>query len=135
MAKFTSASIEAMIYDFTGIPSDIGKGMCKGKGVVPEPTQARLTAYQNGMRELFNIPDDADAEATQQATQERIEKATEEDAEETLDKLMALTAELCQNTPSHKELQELPPRYRAAFLAWIHEEIANPEALSADTRR
>lgn len=136
MSNFSLEAIETLDYDFTGIASNSGKGGCKGKGTIPEPSQPRLEAYSAAMRELFDVKDNKDVA---DALNKDEKKPTDEEllAEQKVrsEKLLAITAELCQNTPSKAELEDLPPRYQRAFLKWIFREIADPEVLSAGTRR
>ena len=126
MSKFSLEVIETLDYDFTDIASNSGEGRCKGKGTIPEPTQARLEAYSAAVRELFNVKENS--EVTEAIEREAAEK-------EKSSTLLALTAELCQNSPTKAQLEDLPPRYQRAFLKWIFGSLANPEVSSADTRR
>lgn len=134
MSQFSFDAVEALDYDFTGFPSNSKpKAMCKGKGVIPEPSQPRLEAYSQAMRELYKVKDVKDVTEAMDAD-ERATKSREEEKERS-DKLLALTAELCQNTPSKAELSDLPPRICRAFMKWIFRELADPEVSSAGIRR
>jgi hypothetical protein len=119
MPVFSVDAVEALEYDFTGFPSNKGKGYCKGKGVTPEPTDALLKGYQSGVRELLGLDEDADAG--------KVAKKIEKDPEAMSAQLLALTAELCQDQPSQEELAELPPRVLRAFMKATFKEIADPE--------
>lgn len=125
MAKFTYDIIESLDYDFTGIPSNDGKGMCVGKGRIPEPTQPQLEAYSEGIKVLYGLNDKDEAN-------EAVQGDEKGDAS-TVTSLMALTAGLCQNSPSEKELDQLPPRAKHAFLKWIHAEMVDPKVSNGDT--
>lgn len=125
MSGFSIDAVEPLDYDFTQAPSNSGKGMCKGKGTIPEPSEALLEAYSAAVRDLYKVEDG-----------ESIAKKMDADKQkETSDKLLSLTATLCQNSPSKAELKELPPRICTAFMKWVFKEIADPEVSSAATRR
>ncbi|PLS86465.1 MAG: hypothetical protein CYG60_07075 [Actinobacteria bacterium] len=127
MSMFSLSAIEALDYDFTGIPSNSRHGeKCTGKGTIPEPSQERIEAYATATRELYEVEENDEVEdAIERAAQEKEKSKT----------LLKLTAELCQNSPSAEEIEDLPPRYQKGFLTWIFRELANPEVSSAGTRR
>lgn len=136
MSQFTVETIEKLEYDFTGIKHNIQpqkKGaaakFCTGKGVVPEPTETQLEGYSVGVKKIFGLDTAADSAETKEKVEGKIEKSDES----TTKKLMGLTSALCQGTPSKAELEELPPRYRNAFLKWIYSEVTNPEVSSGAT--
>ena len=126
MSTFSIESVEPLTYDFTGATSNSGEGKCKGKGTVPEPSQPRLEAYSAAVRELFNVKENKDVAAAIDQQAEAKEKSST---------LLALTAELCQNSPSKEEMEELPPRIQKAWLKHLYKELADPEVSSAATRR
>lgn len=132
MTAFDISAVEALDYDFTGFARNSGRGHCTGKGTIPEPTQPRLEAYAEGLRQLFGL-DEEDAVEEALETQEAKEEAPEMRSEERQDRLLELTAALCQGSPSKKELAELPPRIRNAFMKWVYKELADPEVLSGVT--
>lgn len=131
MSTFSVDSVETLDYDFTGFPKNAGRGKCKGKGVIPEPTQGHLIAYAEGLRQLYQVPTDDDDSETK--VSQEIEKSATEQSEKRQEGLLKLTAALCQNSPSAAELRELPPRIRTAFMKHVYQELSNPKVLSADT--
>lgn len=118
MAKFSIEAVEALDYDFRGIPKDEGKGYCTGHGTVPEPSTADLEVYQAKMQEIAGS-DPVKALAAQPDTEE---------SRKQLRHVLELTAALCKNSPSAEELEELPPRYKMHFIKWLAGELSNPEA-------
>lgn len=131
MSNFSYGSIEALDYDFTGVPSNSANGCCKGKGAIPEPTQAHLKAYAQALRNLYGLTEDDDPSNIAKA----IKSEKSASAEERAERLLRLTADLCQGSPSAEELLELPPRIRNAFMKWVYQELSDPEVSSAGTRR
>jgi hypothetical protein len=127
MAQFSISAIEPLEYDFTGIRSNSGDGYCKGKGTIPEPTEPLLRAYGEALRTLYGVEE---AEEVEEAID-----AEGPSAEERHRRLLELTAELCQQSPSADELQELPPRACNLFMKWVYKELSDPEVSSAGTRR
>lgn len=124
MSTFSITAVPNLDYDFTGFASNADSTKnCKGKGVIPEPSQPRLEAYSAAMRDLFKVDEDAtDAERVEQ-----VQEAIEADAKAKSESLLQLTADLCQDKPSKAELDELPPRICRGFLKWIYKELTNPE--------
>lgn len=123
MSKFSVDAVEALDYDFTGFDQDKDpKKKCTGSGVIPEPTQKHLDAYAVGMKKLYEVETDKEvSEAVNSETH------TKEAAEKRLSQIAALTAALCQNSPSKAELMQLTPRIRTAFLKWVYQELADPK--------
>ena len=125
MSTFSIDVIETLDYAFTEIDSNSGSGKCKGKGTIPEPSQPRLEAYSAAVRELFDVKENKDVAAAIDREAEAKEKSST---------LLALIAELCQNTPSKEQLEDLPPRYQRWFLKWIFGSLTDPKLSSGDTR-
>lgn len=131
MATFSADLVEPLEYDFTGFPSNSGSGNCKGKGVTPEPSDAVLRAYQKGVRELMGVKEDATpdelAKELEKQTKDQTAAEAQKEADEKSKKLLALTAQLCQNQPSVEELEELRPRTLRAFMKHTFKELADPK--------
>lgn len=126
MANFSSSSVEVLEYDFRDFASNSGKGSCKGHGEIPEPTSDALEAYGAATRELFKVETNKDVK----------EKLEDDDAAKAKSReLLKLTADLCENSPSVEELEDLPPRIQRAFFKWIFKEITDPEVSSGATPR
>lgn len=124
MAKFFSVdSLEPLEYDFTGIPKDGGKGYCKGKGAIPEPSTKALEEYQAAMQELMRG-----------RSLEALQKQDTEENKKLLHQTLELTTKLCQNSPSIEELEELPPRYKVGYMKAFNREMSNPEVLTPGIR-
>ena len=136
MSQFTVETIEALEYDFTKIKHNVQpktKGAavkyCSGKGVIPEPTETQLEGYSAGVKAIFGLDQADDDAETKKQVEGEIVKANESVTK----KLMGLTSALCQGSPSKSALEELPPRYRNAFLKWVYAEVTNPEVSSGAT--
>lgn len=134
MSQFNVETIEALEYDFTAIKHNVQpkKGAvkyCSGKGAIPEPTETQLEGYSSGVKTIFGLDEAADDADTKEKVEGQIVKANESVTK----KLMGLTSALCQGSPSKAELEELPPRYRNAFLKWVYAEVTNPEVSSGAT--
>lgn len=124
MPKFSADTVEPLDYDFTGITPDGGKTYCKGKGTIPEPSQARLEGFSKAIRELYEVS----ADATAKEIEKKMDRAeAEKDAKEKQDQLLELTAEFCQNSPTKEELEGLPPRVQRLFFKHIFRELTDPE--------
>ena len=131
MATFSNNSVETLDYDFTSFPKNSGRGNCTGKGVIPEPTQAHLQTFSDGMKLLSGS---TNAELTKEDQSKLIDKIASEGEEAMEDKVLKLIAGLCQNKPSVTELKQLPPRIRTAFVKWIHQQLADPKVTSGATQ-
>lgn len=124
MANFSSSSVEVLEYDFRDFASNSGSGSCEGHGQIPEPTSDALEAYAAATRALFAVETNKDVKA----------KLEDDDAAKAKSReLLALTADLCRNTPSVDQLEDLPPRIQRAFFKWIFKEITDPEVSSGAT--
>ncbi len=132
MSTFSYDAIEKIEYDFTSIPNNSGSGFCSGKGVIPEPTQPVLEAYAAGIKKLYGL-DDEDGKQEIEEAMEAGDSAAKTDGEEAPG-LMALTAALCQNSPSEAELDELPNRAKLAFMKWIYGELQDPKVTTDATQ-
>lgn len=132
MSQFSLSALEDLAFDFTGFPRNDGKGNCTGKGVIPEPTQAHLTAYAEGMKKLYDAESDPEKIAAQ-ADKDLSPRARDAATKKRARQLLALTSALCQGTPTTDELEELPPRVLTAFFKWVRKELSDPEVLSGDT--
>lgn len=135
MSQFTVDTIEALEFDFTKIKHNVQPARakevkyCSGKGVIPEPTEKQLEGYSAGVKAIFGLDQADDDAETKKQVEGEIVKANESVTK----KLMGLTSALCQGSPSSAELEELPPRYRNAFLKWVYAEVTNPEVSSGAT--
>ena len=129
MANFTIDALELLEYDFTGFPSNTQPGKkCTGKGIVPEPTQTHLDTYAEKLKDLFKVKEgETQAEVTERMEADMASDAGELTGKEKSEQLLQLTADLCQNSPNARELGELPPRIRNAFMKWVYKELADPK--------
>jgi hypothetical protein len=108
---FSSATVAALTFDFTAFPSDTDPNVrCTGKGIVPEPSTARLKAFGEALRSLYGT-DEPSEDAVVQSLEERIKER--EDA------IYKAYADLCAGKPSEEELRQLPPRIFGQFCAWL----------------
>jgi len=133
MGGFSADTFEKLDYDFTKIPKNSGEGFCTGKGTIPEPSDEMLQEFQKGaaedaaklmggsvsqqdlLRDPAKLVDLVSRTAeTRKATEKRL-------------------AKLCRNSPSEKELSELPPRYFNGFANWLTDEVGSPTRATAAT--
>lgn len=115
MSGFSAASVAALSYDFTSFPQDDGEGRCTGKGVIPEPTKAKLRAFYEGFDALMQR--DVDAEPP---SEDEIKAL----AAEMDEKVYGLLSGVCSGKPSVEELKQLPPRILSGFTRYIMESLA-----------
>lgn len=140
MAAFDIKAVEPLDFDFTGWKKNTGSGYCTGKGTIPEPTQAHLDAFAEGMKNM--VGKSKDEKITPEDTANLIDKTIEEAGAETESeknkalekKVIKMIAGLCQNSPSEAQLAQLPPRIRTAFMKWVHRQLADPKVMSDGTR-
>lgn len=132
MAKFSSQSIEGLEYDFTSIPHKSGEGYCKGRGLVPEPTEEGQKEYVRRLKEITGA---------ESVRSDHIESALDSveaepgEADDRIGRLKELLADFCKGSPSKEQLEQLPYRYFMGFVKWLSQEINDPEVKSAATRR
>jgi hypothetical protein len=124
------AAVESLDWDFS--TSKI-RDLAKAKGTVPEPTDAAIGRFLDGLKALYTqvqslgvgqLPTDAAPEemlaALSSLTGDKFVTFMADTAE--------LFATLCSSQPSKDELLLLPLRARIKFYAWIQSEVVNPEA-------
>lgn len=119
--------VEALDWDFS-------KAGVKAKGTVPEPTDATIGAFLDGLKKLYTDAQAAGMAPTidENATPDQMLDALVGLTGEAFVKFMADTAELfgtlCGQKPSAAQLLQLPLRVRVRFYTWIQGEVVNPEA-------
>lgn len=96
-------------------------------GIVPEPTEGRLSAYLNALTAVTG------AEATPEGANEALDAAVP-DGPTTLDGAAAMRAvrvaisDLCAGSPSAEIVAQMPPRLLKQFARWLGDElIADPK--------
>ena len=120
-------AVEALDWDFhaAGV---------KAKGIVPEPTDAAIGRFLDGLKKLYTQAQESGmaTEVSGSATPEEMLDALSSLTGDIFVKFMADTAELfadlCSQKPSTAQLLQLPLRVRIKFYGWIQEEVVNPEA-------
>lgn len=133
MSGFTAAELETLDFDFTGIPSATQPtptpeepnppvAYCTGKGVVPEPSTARLGRFYDYLDEGRKTIRDAIA-AQEHGDDPTGGVQASARLSETLDRVRAALADVCGGHPSRAEIDELPPRALAAFFGWLAGEL------------
>jgi hypothetical protein len=113
---------------------DFRKAGVKAHGTIPEPTDAAIGRFLDGLKKLYieaqkSVPADG---LPEDATPDQMLDALAQLTGDVFVKFMAdtagLFAELCSNKPSKEQLLELPLRVRVKFFAWVQMEVVNPEA-------
>lgn len=135
MAGFSYSSIETLDYDFTGVPSNTGKGHCKGFGIIPEPSDKDLQDFFAAQQEIAKKYGFGDTEALMRKLANMEEGEAQEMMQSATDDMMEVYAGLCKGHPSKEEIAELPPRVRNEFFRWVQGQFIDPNALSAATGR
>lgn len=119
MAGFKAEEvIEELSYDF---------GKYGGEGVTPEPSSAKIIAFQKAVRAIVapTVVEQAKAEERGKVTVAQLEEAManiDKGSEETakiLDDILAAVAKVCSNKPSLTELRALPFRLQQHFIGYI----------------
>ena len=123
--------VEALDYDFT-------KAGIKGaaaRGTVPEPTDAAIGRFLDGLKNLYekSQKDGLAAEGLDEtASPDQMLAALNSITGDAFVTFMADTAalfsELCGGHPATETLLQMPMRVRVEFYAWIQGEVVNPEA-------
>lgn len=113
--------IEKLDYDFTAFGGT--------KGVIPEPSDKVLLAFQDSMRKglvEYGVSDDVDL-TDNAAVMRVIAKLPSNQLAAFLDLQVEALAQFCQGTPTLQELQTMPVRVRNAFAGWLMGKFENPE--------
>lgn len=130
---YTADTLEEFAYDFTGITRQDGKGKCKGKGSIPEPSEDALTEFMKANAEaaVQMMGGNVSAQALMANPKKIVDlvSASASRRKET-EKLLA---KLCQNSPSADELSELPLRQFNGFANWLTEEVGSPTRATGAT--
>lgn len=122
-----SKAVEPLDYDFSEfVPGCIG--------TIPEPSQAAMRDYQRALIKIQKRVQDVqpDEDAYAKLTAEELETLSET-VEKITDEIDVITATLCKNKPSAKEVGKLPHRVKMAFATWLQEQFT-PEALTSATK-
>lgn len=97
------------------------------KGTIPEPSDDILAKYSRDMAVLVNEELDEDVDPRDiRAVMRAAAEVSETELIEQQEKVAEVTAALCQDSPSKKELMDLKPRVRRAFYGWLNGQL-NPE--------
>ncbi len=110
MSGFTAAAVNALDFDFAGIPAQDGSGLLTEKGVVAEPTDLALSTFFSAMSE---VQKEALAAAEAGAL----------DGSDAVAKVRSAVIDVCGGTPTAASLMQLPPRYLVAFSRWLTNEF------------
>jgi len=128
MPKFDATEVvEALEWDFTAAG-------VKAKGTIPEPSDAAIGAFLDGIKKLYSsaqegglVPDlSGDLDPAQLMS--ALAALTGEAYVKFQADLAGLFAELCGNTPTKDQLLALPLRVRVPFFGWVQREVVSPEA-------
>lgn len=125
MAGFKAQGVvEALDYDFNPY--------VKTKGTIPEPTDRQIADFLGDMKALLTeVKDDLPSEVNLEDPGAILSAMDDLDPEVTLKmtgKMCVIYSKLCSGTPTEKSIQELPPRIRQIFFAWLQTEVMSPEA-------
>jgi len=116
-----------------------------GKGVIPEPSEAQVKAWQRAIRRVMTetmtkLNERSKAEGKEETDtsgltpREFIEALGTAESDAIVDaaneELDRIYVKFCGGSPSAEQLGRLPYRYKIAFYAWLQEEFS-PEASSA----
>ena len=125
MAGFKAEGVvEPLDYDF--------RPYVKADGTIPEPSDKQIAEFLKALKALAkevqeDLPTDIDMNdpssllgALDDLDPEVMEKLT--------GKMGGIYAALCTNTPTEKQITDLPPRIRTIFYNWLQQEVMNPEA-------
>jgi hypothetical protein len=127
MPTFDAASVvESLDWDFTAAG-------VKAKGTIPEPSDAVIGRFLEGLKTLYSEAQDTlgmniGGDATADEMLEAISSLTGDAFVKFMDKTAELFAELCGSSPSKAQLLALPLRVRAKFYGWVQVEVVSPEA-------
>jgi hypothetical protein len=124
--------VESLDWDFTSPKIGVA-ALRKAKGTIPEPTDAAIGRFLDGLKKLYTESQkELTAELPEDATPDQMLDALSQLTGESFVKFMAdtaeLFAELCSNKPDKEQLLLLPLRVRVKFFAWVQQEVVNPEA-------
>jgi len=125
MPMFDAGSVvESLEWDFT-------RAGVKAKGITPEPTDATIGRFLDGLKTLYEDAQKLGATGEEADSPEQMLEALSALTGEAFVEFMAKTAELfaglCSDKPTKEQLLALPLRVRAHFYAWIQSEVVNPE--------
>lgn len=128
MPKFTvSEQIQPVEYDF----SPPGKPDTGPAGVVPEPSSEQILQFQETwaqhMLRLGLEPGDDTVDDTRRMLNAIENRPSVEEQRKLRAELIAMYAELCSQHPSVDELAAQPWRYQEGFIAYLTENLLNPE--------
>lgn len=119
--------VESLDWDFT-------KAGVRAKGAIPEPTDAQIGDFLDGLKKLYTEVQGSglDLSVPEHATPEQMMDAlagvTGEAYVEFMAKIAGLFATLCSDQPSQDNLLALPMRVRVKFYGWVQSEVVSPEA-------
>lgn len=130
MAGFQAEGVvEALDYDFrTKANPDAPHG------TIPEPTDDQIAEFLTGMKAAFKevekeLPTGVDLNDTN-SIMAAIDDLDPQVNIKITGKMCEVYAGLCSNTPTAKQIRELPPRIRQVFFAWLQGEVMAPEAVT-----
>jgi hypothetical protein len=112
MAKFNSANLDPTEYDFTEFPNKSGEGFCSGKGVISEPSDEQVDAFQTAAMSLEKAGKSDDTMKFSAARAQTTQALTE------------------LNVPQ-EHLDELPPKYYLRFVGFVLGEFLPGNELGA----
>lgn len=110
---FSIASVSTLDFDFTGIPREDGTGTLTEKGIVAEPSEARLDAFSVAFTTL--------------SERLQVVNPTADEQVNVYKDMHSAIIDLCGGTPSPDELRQMPPRYLTAFFKWLMAELQGPK--------
>jgi len=130
MPSFDAGSVvEGLEWNFTTLP---GYPDRKAKGTVPEPSDATIGRFLDGLKKLYEEAQQLGAAGDVDGSPEQMLEALSSVTGDAFVDFMAKTAELfsdlCGNKPTKEQLLALPLRVRAQFYGWLQGEVVNPEA-------
>lgn len=119
--------VESLDWDFT-------KAGVKAKGTIPEPTDAQIGDFLDGLKKLYTdvqgsgLAPEIQEHATPEQMMEALAGVTGEAYVDFMAKIAGLFAKLCSDKPTQDNLLALSMRVRVKFYGWVQSEVVSPEA-------
>jgi hypothetical protein len=124
MGKFDAASaVDPLEYDFTKYGGS--------SGTIPEPTTKQVESFMNA---AIEIAGELGLTPGKPVSMDEIAGMSKDVAEQMNSQMTVRVLALCGDTITAEDLDKLPYRVKAAFIAWLAGEL-NPESRAPGTTR
>lgn len=131
MGFVAKEKFEKLDYDFTGLRPDGSDipGLEGVSGTTPEPSAAAVRHLRYVVREITRTdPSETDEQAAQ-----RLADMSEDDFATQDQKLIEAVAGCTSGQPSQQQIELLPSRIQAMYLAWFYATMVDPTPASNGT--